>query len=113
MSLNELYREVTNLAEGVWTNDVIPIPHIWAKVSGSNWYQVGPDDLTAGSGSLLSLEVNRSFPSYVYSGSASGRVWRTRRSRVRSEGWVPSRIARWIFGERRARGSRVRICGGW
>lgn len=38
--LKELYREVTNLAEGVWTNDVIPVPHIWNKVSGSTWYEI-------------------------------------------------------------------------
>jgi hypothetical protein len=44
---------------------------------GSSWVHVGPDDLTGGSGSLLSLEINRSFPSYVFSGSASGRVWYT------------------------------------
>jgi hypothetical protein len=44
---------------------------------GSNWYQVSPDDVTAGSGSLLTLEVNRNYSSYVYSGSASGRVWRS------------------------------------
>jgi hypothetical protein len=44
---------------------------------GSSWYRVGPDDLTAGSGSLVALEVNRSYPDVVYSGSASGRVWRT------------------------------------
>ncbi len=42
-----------------------------------NWTQVGPDDLTGGSGSLLSLELNRSFPDVLYSGSASGKVWRT------------------------------------
>jgi hypothetical protein len=44
---------------------------------GSTWVQVGPADLTGGSGSLLSLEINRNFPSNLYSGSASGRVWRS------------------------------------
>jgi hypothetical protein len=47
---------------------------------GSSWTQVGPDDLTGGSGSLLSLEINRNFPYVLYSGSASGRVWRTANS---------------------------------
>jgi outer membrane biosynthesis protein TonB len=37
--LKELYREVTNLAEGVWTSDVVPIPHVWSQVSGSTWYE--------------------------------------------------------------------------
>ncbi len=44
---------------------------------GSSWTQVGPGDLTGGSGSLLSLEINRTYPDHVYSGSASGRVWRS------------------------------------
>jgi hypothetical protein len=44
---------------------------------GSSWTQVGPGDLTAGSGSLLSLEVNRGYPDVVYSGSVSGRIWRS------------------------------------
>jgi hypothetical protein len=44
---------------------------------GDSWTQVGPPDLTGGSGSLIALEVNRNYPSYVYSGSASGRVWRS------------------------------------
>jgi len=44
---------------------------------GSSWYQVGPDDMTAGSGSLLSLAINRSYPDYLYAGSESGRLWRS------------------------------------
>jgi len=44
---------------------------------GDSWTQVGPDDLTANNGSLLSLSINRNFPEYLFSGSGSGRVWRT------------------------------------
>jgi hypothetical protein len=44
---------------------------------GSSWSQVGPDDMTGGSGALVVVDVNRSFPSYVHAGSSSGRVWRT------------------------------------
>jgi hypothetical protein len=46
---------------------------------GTSWTQLGPD-LTGGSGSLLTLEVNRTFPAYVFSGSASGRVWHSTNS---------------------------------
>jgi hypothetical protein len=43
---------------------------------GDTWAQVGPADLSGdGESSLLSLEVNRSFPSYVFSGSGGGAVW--------------------------------------
>jgi len=44
---------------------------------GDSWTQAGPSDLTGGSGSLIALDVNRNYPSYVYSGSASGKVWRS------------------------------------
>ncbi len=44
---------------------------------GTSWKHVGPGDLTGGSGSLLSLEINRNYPDIVYSGSASGRLWRS------------------------------------
>lgn len=44
---------------------------------GSSWTQVGPTDLTGGSGSLVALEVNRNFADVVYSGSQTGRVWRS------------------------------------
>ncbi|HEX6852708.1 MAG TPA: hypothetical protein VF139_15030 [Candidatus Polarisedimenticolaceae bacterium] len=44
---------------------------------GTNWTQVGPADLTGGSGSLLALEINRVHNDVLYSGSESGRVWRS------------------------------------
>ena len=45
---------------------------------GSNWEQVGPTDLTGGGFStILSLDVNRSFPSIVLAGTTNGRVWRS------------------------------------
>jgi hypothetical protein len=44
---------------------------------GSNWVQVGPTDLTGGSGSLRALEINRIHTDVLYSGSESGRVWRS------------------------------------
>ncbi len=43
---------------------------------GTRWEPVS-GDLTGGSGEVLSLEVNRSFPSVVYAGTTSGRVWRS------------------------------------
>jgi len=43
---------------------------------GSSWTQVGPSNLGGGS-SLIALEVNRGFPSVVYSGAGSGAVWRS------------------------------------
>ncbi len=45
--------------------------------NGSNWSQVGPSDLTNGSGSLFALEINRIYTDVLYSGSGSGRIWRT------------------------------------
>ena len=44
--------------------------------NGTSWTQMGPD-LTNGSGSLRALEINRSFPNVLYSGSTSGKIWRT------------------------------------
>ncbi len=37
--LKELYREITYLAEGVWSCDVIPVPYTWNKVCASIWYE--------------------------------------------------------------------------
>ena len=36
--LRELYREVTGIAEGIWTKDIPPAPRVWEKVSVSSWY---------------------------------------------------------------------------
>ena len=36
--------------------------------------------MTGGSGSLVALEINRNFPTYLFAGSESGRVWRTENS---------------------------------
>jgi len=44
---------------------------------GSNWTQVGPTDMTGGSGNILSLEVNRGDGDYVYAGTTSGRFWKS------------------------------------
>ena len=44
---------------------------------GDSWSQVGPNDMTGGSGSLVALDVNRNFPDNVLASSTSGRVWRT------------------------------------
>jgi hypothetical protein len=38
--LRELYREVTAIAEGVWSSDVTPAPMVWDQVTASNWYEV-------------------------------------------------------------------------
>ena len=37
--LRELYREVTAIAEGVWTSDVTPAPLVWEQVTASDWYE--------------------------------------------------------------------------
>jgi hypothetical protein len=37
--LRELYREVTSIAEGVWTNDVTPATLVWDQVTASEWYE--------------------------------------------------------------------------
>ncbi len=45
---------------------------------GSSWVQVGPPDLSGdGSSSLSVVEVNRAFPSHLFSGSYGGAVWRS------------------------------------
>ena len=38
--LRQLYREVTAIAEGVWSNDVTPAPLVWDQVTASDWYEV-------------------------------------------------------------------------
>jgi hypothetical protein len=38
--LRELYREVTAIAEGVWSSDVTPAPMVWDQVTASDWYEV-------------------------------------------------------------------------
>ncbi len=38
--LRELYREVTSIAEGVWTNDVTPAALVWDQVTASEWYEL-------------------------------------------------------------------------
>ena len=37
--LRELYKEVTTIAEGIWTKDIPPPAKIWLKVSVSTWYE--------------------------------------------------------------------------
>ncbi len=37
--LRELYREVTAIAEGVWSSDVTPAPFMWDQVTASDWYE--------------------------------------------------------------------------
>ncbi len=37
--LRELYREVTAIAEGVWTTEVTPAPLVWEQVTASDWYE--------------------------------------------------------------------------
>ncbi len=37
--LRELYREVTTVAEGVWSSDVTPAPLVWEQVTASEWYK--------------------------------------------------------------------------
>ncbi len=38
--LRELYREVTAIAEGVWSSDITPAPMVWDQVTASDWYEV-------------------------------------------------------------------------
>ncbi len=38
--LREIYREVTAIAEGVWTSDVTPAPLVWEQVTASEWYEL-------------------------------------------------------------------------
>ncbi len=37
--LREIYREVTAIAEGVWTSDMTPAPLVWEQVTASDWYE--------------------------------------------------------------------------
>jgi hypothetical protein len=37
--LRELYREVTTIAEGIWTKDIPPAAKVWDRVSVSRWYE--------------------------------------------------------------------------
>ena len=37
--LRELYREVTAIAEGVWSSEVTPAPLVWEQVTSSDWYE--------------------------------------------------------------------------
>ena len=37
--LRELYREVTSIAEGVWSSEVTPAPLVWEQVTASDWYE--------------------------------------------------------------------------
>lgn len=43
--LRELYKEVTTIAEGIWTKDIPPPARIWQLVSVSDWYEKGFSDL--------------------------------------------------------------------
>jgi hypothetical protein len=36
--LRELYKEVTSIAEGIWTKDIPPAARVWDRVSVSSWY---------------------------------------------------------------------------
>jgi photosystem II stability/assembly factor-like uncharacterized protein len=45
--------------------------------SGSNWTQVGPTDMTGGSGDIRCLEINRGNNAVVYSGTTDSRIWRS------------------------------------
>jgi hypothetical protein len=37
--LRELYREVTAIAEGVWSSEISPAPLVWEQVIASDWYE--------------------------------------------------------------------------
>jgi hypothetical protein len=37
--LRELYREVTAIAEGVWSSEVTPASMVWDQVTASDWYE--------------------------------------------------------------------------
>jgi len=38
--LRQLYREVTAIAEGMWTSDVTPAPLVWEQVTAHDWYEL-------------------------------------------------------------------------
>jgi hypothetical protein len=37
--LRALYREVTAIAEGVWSSEITPAPLVWEQVVASDWYE--------------------------------------------------------------------------
>jgi hypothetical protein len=37
--LRELYKEVTGIAEGIWTKEIPPPARVWEKISVSSWYE--------------------------------------------------------------------------
>jgi hypothetical protein len=37
--LRELYREVTSIAEGVWSSEITPAALVWEQVIASDWYE--------------------------------------------------------------------------
>ena len=37
--LRELYREVTGIADGIWSSDILPAPIVWDEVCTSDWYE--------------------------------------------------------------------------
>jgi hypothetical protein len=37
--LRALYREVTGIAEGVWSSEITPAPLVWEQVTASDWYE--------------------------------------------------------------------------
>ena len=37
--LREIYREVTAIAEGVWSSEGTPAPLVWDQVTASDWYE--------------------------------------------------------------------------
>jgi hypothetical protein len=43
--LRELYKEVTAIAEGIWTKDIPPPAKTWEKVSVSGWYETNFSEL--------------------------------------------------------------------
>ncbi len=43
--LREIYKEVTGIAEGIWTKDIPPPARVWEKVSVSPWYENNFSDL--------------------------------------------------------------------
>lgn len=43
--LREIYKEVTGIAEGIWTKEIPPPARVWEKVSVSPWYENNFSDL--------------------------------------------------------------------
>jgi hypothetical protein len=91
------YNDITGPASGIigfdrisWVTPYMPDPtfpsvlylgthRVYRSLNrGNNWTHVGPDDLSGdGASALRTLEVNRGFPSYVFSGSGGGAVWKS------------------------------------